>query len=148
MERKKRNWFIAGAAVLAFGGLLSLFQDDDDKAEADTKPTRSASAPAKPTEKPAATPGAAAKPAAVPSPDAVQRAVLIRALRTIEPGLVAKEDRAIDRARNVCSDIKGGKDAGTVQKNAKSRYEGGTVPSLTDDQAANIVTAVKSSFCS
>lgn len=62
--------------------------------------------------------------------------------------MVAKEDRAVDRALNVCSDIKGGKDDVTVRKNAKSRYEGGTVPSLTDDQAANIVTAVKASFCS
>ncbi|MGW8327339.1 DUF732 domain-containing protein [Streptomyces sp. NPDC055897] len=144
MERKKRNWIIAGVAVLAFGGVLSLFEDDSDKAEADAKPTHAASAPAKPAEKPSEQ---ASKPAAVPSPDAAQREALIRALRTIEPGLVAKEDRAVDRARNVCSDIKGGKDAATVQKNAKSRFEGGTVPSLTDDQAANIVTAVKSSFC-
>ncbi|MEV8017155.1 hypothetical protein AB0O76_12555 [Streptomyces sp. NPDC086554] len=42
----------------------------------------------------------------------------------------------------------GQKDDATVQKNAKLRYEGGTVPSLTDDQAADIVTAVKSAFCS
>ncbi|MFJ2407138.1 DUF732 domain-containing protein [Streptomyces xanthochromogenes] len=147
MERKKRNWIIAGVAVVAFGGVLSLFEDDTDKAEADAKPKQSASAPAKPAEKPAEAPSEAAKPAAVPSPDAAQREALIRALRTIEPGLVAKEDRAVDRARNVCSDIKGGKDAATVQKNAKSRFEGGTVPGLTDDKAANIVTAVRSSFC-
>ncbi|MCX5262389.1 hypothetical protein OOK27_51210 [Streptomyces canus] len=30
---------------------------------------------------------------------------------------------------------------------ARCPAEGGTVPSLTDDQAADIVTAVKSSFC-
>ncbi|PKV89803.1 DUF732 domain-containing protein [Streptomyces sp. TLI_146] len=143
MERKKRNWFIAGAAVLAFGGVLSLFQDDSDKAEAESKPKPSASAPVKPAE----TPSKAAKPAVVPSPDTAQTASLIRTLRTIEPGLVAKEDRAVDRARNVCSDIKADKPAATVQSNARSRFEGGTVPSLTDDQAANIVTAVKSSFC-
>ncbi|MEU7642809.1 MULTISPECIES: DUF732 domain-containing protein [unclassified Streptomyces] len=59
---------------------------------------------------------------------------------------MAKESRAVDRARNVCSDIKDGKDAATVQRNAKTRYEGGAVPSLTDDQTANIVTAVKVSF--
>ncbi|MGG2461438.1 hypothetical protein ACO0M4_16700 [Streptomyces sp. RGM 3693] len=53
----------------------------------------------------------------------------------------------MDRARYVCSDIKGEKDSATVQRHAAARFEGGTVPSLTDDQAANIVTAVKSSFC-
>ncbi|WP_369376081.1 DUF732 domain-containing protein [Streptomyces sp. cg36] len=141
MERKKKNWFIAGAAVLAFGGVLSLFQDDDDKAEADAKPKAPATAPAKPAEKPS-------EPSGIPSPDTMQTAGLMRALRTIEPGLVAKEDRAVSRSRDVCLDIKGGKDDVTVQKNAKSRFEGGTVPSLTDDQAAQIVTAVKSSFCS
>lgn len=47
----------------------------------------------------------------------------------------------------MCLDVKGGKEAATVQSNAKARFEGGTVPSLTDDQAADIVTAVKSSFC-
>jgi hypothetical protein len=140
MERKKRNWIIAGVAVLAFGGVLSLFEDDNGKAEAEPKTT---TAPAKPADKPSE----AAKPAAVPSPDAAQREALIRALRTIDAGLVVKEDRAVDRARNVCSDIKAKEDDATVQKNARSRFEGGTVPSLTDDQAANIVTAVKSSFC-
>ncbi|WP_275464884.1 DUF732 domain-containing protein [Streptomyces noursei] len=65
----------------------------------------------------------------------------------MDVGLVAKESRAVDRARNVCSDIKNGKDSATVQSNAKARYEGGTVPSLTEDQAANIVTAVRAAFC-
>ncbi|MEU7158223.1 DUF732 domain-containing protein, partial [Streptomyces chrestomyceticus] len=83
----------------------------------------------------------------IPSPDAGQQATLVRALRAVEPALVTKEDRAVSRARDVCTDIKGGKDAATVQRNARSRFEGGTVPSLTDDQAANIVTAVRSSFC-
>ncbi|WP_438294777.1 hypothetical protein [Streptomyces sp. HUAS TT7] len=53
----------------------------------------------------------------------------------------------MSRARDVCSDIKYGEADAMIQKKAKARFEGGTVPSLTDDQAANIVTAVKSSFC-
>ncbi|MFE4860772.1 DUF732 domain-containing protein [Streptomyces sp. NPDC056670] len=145
MQRKTKIWIVAIVGLLAFGGLLSLFEDKPEKAEAEPK---TVTAPTKTAEKPAATPSERAKPAAVPSPDAAQREALIRALRTIDAGLVAKEDRAVDRARNVCSDVKGGKDAATVQKNAKSRFEGGTVPTLADDQAANIVTAVKSSFCS
>ena len=141
---KRKTWIITGVAVLAFGGVLSLFDDDGGTATAENaKP--SATASATPDAKPSTT---APKPSsAIPSPDAAQTAALIRALSAVDPGLTAKEDRAVDRSRNVCSDIKGGKDAATVQSNAKARFEGGTVPSLTDDQAANIVTAVKSSFC-
>ncbi|MEV0445481.1 DUF732 domain-containing protein [Streptomyces spectabilis] len=147
MKAKTRNWLVGGAAVLALGGVLSLFEDDkDSQAEAKPKPsaTESAKKEAKPEDKPS-------KPAAgggIPSPDPAQTAALIRALSAVDPGLTAKEDRAVDRARNVCLDIKGGKDAKTVQSNARARFEGGTVPTLTDDQAARIVTAVKSSFCS
>lgn len=139
---KRKAWIITGVAVLAFGGVLSLFEDEPDKATAEPKP--SASAPAKPGEKPSPEPS---KPSGIPSPDEVQTATLILALYDVEPGLVTDEDRAVDRARNICLDITGGKDAATVQSNAKARFEGGTVPSLTDDQAANIVTAVRSSFC-
>lgn len=140
---KRKTWIITGVAVLAFGGVLSLFEDEPDKATAES-PKPSATAAAKPADKPSPKPS---KPAGIPSPDAAQTEALIRALRSVEPGLVAKEDRVVDRARNVCLDITGGKDAATVQSNTKTRYEGGTVPSLTDDQAADIVTAVKSSFC-
>ncbi|MER8067220.1 DUF732 domain-containing protein [Streptomyces sp. NPDC094034] len=139
---KRKTWIITGVAVLAFGGVLSLFEDEPDKATAEPKP--SASAPDKPDEKPSAEPS---KPSGIPSPNEVQTGTLILALYAVEPGLVADEDRAVDRARNVCLDITGGKDAGTVQSNAKARFEGGDVPSLTDDQAAEIVSAVKSSFC-
>ncbi|WP_153815028.1 hypothetical protein [Streptomyces sp. SUK 48] len=142
---KRKTWIITGVAVLAFGGVLSLFEDEPDKATADPKP--SASAPAKQPEqhndKPAETPTASG----IPSPDTGQRVSLIRALRTVDASLVANEGRAVDRARNVCLDVKEGKPAATIQGNAKARFEGGTVPSLTDDQAAEIVTAVKSSFC-
>lgn len=141
MERK--TWIIVGAAVLAFGGVLSLFEDEPATAKPESaKP--SATAAAKPADKPSPE---ASKPAAIPSPDTAQTAALIAALKAVDPGLVAKEDRAVDRARNVCLDIKQGKDAPLVQSNAKTRYEGGTVPSLTDDQAASIVAAVKGSFC-
>ncbi|MFJ3420850.1 hypothetical protein ACIPN8_31420 [Streptomyces sp. NPDC086082] len=142
MQRK--TWIIAGVAVLAFGGILSLFEDDGDTDTTENaKP--SATASVTPDAKSSST---TPKPSsAVPSPDAAQTAALIRALTAIDPGLTAKEDRAVDRSRNVCSDVKGGKDAVTVQNNAKARFEGGTVPSLTDDQTVNIVTAVKSSFC-
>lgn len=53
----------------------------------------------------------------------------------------------MSRARDVCADIKQHKDPETVRSNARQRYQGGTVPSLSDDQAARIVSAVESSFC-
>ncbi|MFF5536352.1 hypothetical protein ACFY71_28370 [Streptomyces cinerochromogenes] len=52
------------------------------------------------------------------------------------------------RSTNVCSDIKGGKDSNTVKANAKYRFEGGTVPHLSNTQAERIVSAVKDTFCS
>ncbi len=141
---KRKTWVVGGVAVLAFGGIVSLFEDDHGgKATADSKP--SATVSARPTAEHDATPSQ--KPASgIPSPDAAQRESLIRALRAIEPGLVAKEDRAVSRARDTCLDLKGGKDDATVQKNTRSRFEGGNV-TVTDDQAADIVSAVKSSFC-
>ncbi|WP_033284034.1 DUF732 domain-containing protein [Streptomyces sp. NRRL F-525] len=143
---KRKTLIITGVAVLAFGGVVALFEDDGDSATADkAKPSATASATAE--AKPSATATASKPSSVVPSPDVAQTAALIRALSAVDPGLTAKEDRAVDRSRNVCSDIKGGKDTATVRSNAKARFEGGTVPSLTDGQAANIVTAVQSAFC-
>lgn len=76
-----------------------------------------------------------------------QRAALTKALRAMDEGLVADEDRAVGRARDVCLDMRDSKDAASVRRNARSRFEGGTVSSLTDGQAADIVAAVRSSFC-
>ncbi|WP_282793703.1 hypothetical protein [Streptomyces sp. CC224B] len=83
----------------------------------------------------------------MPTPNAGQRAALIRALGAVDAGLVANEERAVSRARNVCLDVKQKKDAATVQANAKARFEGGTVPTLSADQTAQIVTAVRSNLC-
>ncbi|MEV0444338.1 DUF732 domain-containing protein [Streptomyces spectabilis] len=146
MQRKTRNWLVGGAAVLALGGVVSAFRDDDSS-EAEAKPEPSVTESAKKESKPEEKPSKPAAAGGIPSPDPVQTARLIRALRTIEPGLVADEGRAVSRARNVCSDIKADKGTATVRANVKLRYEGGTVPSLTDEQAGQIVTAVKSSFC-
>lgn len=143
MQKKTRTWLAVGAGVLALGGVLSLFEDDKDKAEAEPKPA--ASAPAKPATDP--TPDAPRPSSGVPSPDSGQTAKLIAALRDVDPGLVAKESRAVSRARDVCADITQHKDPETVRGNAKSRYQGGTVPNLNDDQAARIVSAVEASFC-
>lgn len=83
----------------------------------------------------------------VPSPDAAQTKALTDALSAIKPELAADEERAVRRARNVCSDVKGGKDAATMAKNANYRFSGGTAGQLTDEQGAKIVKAVKDTFC-
>ncbi|MEU5160433.1 DUF732 domain-containing protein [Streptomyces sp. NPDC020875] len=145
MDRKK--WIIIGAAAVAFGGVLSLVQDGDDSTDKPTA-TKSATATTDPADTPSTTPSKPPTGTGVPTPDTAQRAALISALTAVDTGLVTKEDRAVSRARSTCLDIKQGKEASAVQSNTKQRFEGGTVPSLSDDQAAAIVAAVKSSFCS
>ncbi|WP_344031315.1 hypothetical protein [Streptomyces luteireticuli] len=82
-----------------------------------------------------------------PEPDAGQTKTLIADLGAINPGLAQKEDRAVRRSVNTCSDIKAGLPAEKVQHNARLRFSGGTAGSLTDEQARKIVEAVKGSFC-
>ncbi|MEU9607521.1 DUF732 domain-containing protein [Streptomyces sp. NPDC048057] len=131
MDRK--TWIIIGIAVLALVWVTS--PGDDDDAAAGT-PAAKGSA------------GASVKPGSgVPTPTAQQRTALLRALKAVDAGLVAKEDRAVSRARKVCNDIKHGKSKKAVQPNTKARFEGSAVPKLTDEQAAAIVAAVKKSFC-
>ncbi len=138
----KKNLLVVAVAVLAFGGVLSLFEDKPDKAAADG-PKPSASAPVAVSQQPTSE---APQPSVIPSPDQAQTVALVAALRAVDAGLVTKEVRAVDRARSTCQEIRAGKDAATVQKNTRGRFEGGSV-TLTDDQAAQIVKAVQGSFC-
>ncbi|UQI46691.1 DUF732 domain-containing protein [Streptomyces sp. HU2014] len=136
MERK--TWLGIGVAVVIVAGIGAITGGEDDSSTPEAQPSRITTS----------TPAEAPKPSSgIPSPDTTQTEQLIRALREIDAGLVAKEDRAVRRARDVCADLKQGKDETTVHSNARNRYQGGTVPSLTDDQAARIVAAVKGSFC-
>ncbi|WP_158708840.1 hypothetical protein [Streptomyces sp. NRRL S-920] len=117
---------VALAALTACGG------GDDSK----PKPSKSTEAAQKPAEG-----------SGVPTPSAAQRAALIRALGAVEPGLVENEERAVSRSRSVCLDLKEKKPAATVRANAEARFEGGTVPTLSADQAAQIVIAIRSNLC-
>ncbi|XUZ27344.1 hypothetical protein ACQVDT_21410 [Streptomyces sp. RMIT01] len=83
----------------------------------------------------------------IPSPDADQTKALTDALSAIKPELAQDTERAVNRARNVCKDVQDGKDEATVAANANARFSGGSASQLTDAQGAEIVTAVKSSFC-
>lgn len=70
---------------------------------------------------------------------------LIAALRAIEPGLVAKESRAVSRSVSVCDRLR--KEPEGVEKYVELEFEGGTVPDVTAEQAKQIIAAVQSSFC-
>lgn len=134
----KGKWIAGGVvALVVIGSAASCGGDDDSSKSKTDKPAASHSASQH-----------ADTPSSVPSPNADQRAKLLAALKDIDAGLVANEDRAVRRSVNVCSDIKAGKDGSTVKDNAIARFEGGTVPNISDDQGAQIVTAVKDSFCS
>jgi uncharacterized lipoprotein len=119
---------LAAVAVLALAGCSS----DTEPAATPTTEKSSPSAPAV---------------SSAPSPNAAQTTALLDALRAVKPELVADEERAVTRARNVCRDVKSGKPADTVASNAKARFSGGSAGDLTDAQGAAIVSAVKSSFC-
>jgi hypothetical protein len=60
---------------------------------------------------------------------------------------VVNEERAVGRAENTCRTIKDGDDDATVQHMAELRFKGGDVPELSSDQTAQIVTAIKGTFC-
>ncbi|WP_371099505.1 DUF732 domain-containing protein, partial [Streptomyces sanglieri] len=75
-----------------------------------------------------------------------QTAGLIAALKAVDPALAADQAKAIGKALNVCQEIKAGKDDTTLANNAAQRFSGGSV-TLTPEQGAVIVAAVKASFC-
>lgn len=97
--------------------------------------------------KAAEAPSSAPAVSSIPSPDAGQTAALMATLKTIKPELAADEERAVNRSRNVCSDVQAGKDTATVAANANARFSGGTAGELTDAQGQQIADAVKATFC-
>ncbi|MET7982392.1 MULTISPECIES: hypothetical protein [unclassified Streptomyces] len=55
--------------------------------------------------------GAAKKGAGIPAaPTGAEREALLADLKAVDPALVADEDKAVDKARNQCSDIKADND--------------------------------------
>ncbi|MFJ8955595.1 hypothetical protein ACIRO1_36440 [Streptomyces sp. NPDC102381] len=126
--------FVSAAVIVAATFALAGCSGSEDKTE--TKPTKAA-APAK---------SSTALPK-VPEPNAAQTTALVTKLRAIKPELVVNEERAVRRSVNVCSDVVGKKDDATMAKNANFRFSGGTAGQLTDAQGAQIVDAVKATFC-
>ncbi|MFE3409417.1 DUF732 domain-containing protein [Streptomyces mirabilis] len=112
------------AAVVLLAGALTAC-GGSDKPKAESSPEKpSASAPVAPV---------------VPTPDAAQTTALMKALRSA--GVTTDQKHAVSNARNVCLDLKQGKDPKAAAVNAKARYE------VTDAQSVKVVSAVQDSFC-
>ena len=97
---------------------------------------------------PTPTASAATTSAAVaPSARAVNSEAFLAGLRAIDPGLVANEDRAVRRAKDICLDIS--QDEFTNQQlaaRAAERYSGGTA-TITPAQGARVVALAKANVC-
>ncbi|MFK0292641.1 hypothetical protein ACIQU6_19485 [Streptomyces sp. NPDC090442] len=137
----------ARAAVAVIAAALSLSAcGSTTSGQSGKPPTTSASTSA-------ADPASAEKPSqpdGAPSPNAQQTQTLMAALKAVDPALGDNEAWAVTGAKTVCADIQAGQADADVQQGAQLRFTGtkpGTVPKLTNDQAARIVAAVKSSFC-
>ncbi|MFB7631653.1 hypothetical protein ACFC0M_11985 [Streptomyces sp. NPDC056149] len=137
----------ARAAIAVIAAALSLSAcGSTSSGQSDKPPTTGASTSA-------ADPSSADKssgPAGAPSPDAQQTRTLMAALKAVDPALGGNEAWAVTGAKTVCADIQAGQADADVEQGVQLRFTGtrpGTVPKLTTDQAARIVTAVKSSFC-
>lgn len=110
------------------------------------------------TATPAAAPATAASaPAPAPAgsmPETVDadevpadaRAAYLDGLTEIDPGLTVDEDRAINRATNICLDISQGKDEATVITNTVSRLSGGNA-TIDEAQAAQAVELARTHIC-
>ncbi|MFC3980178.1 DUF732 domain-containing protein [Streptosporangium jomthongense] len=77
----------------------------------------------------------------VPTPDGAERDAYLAALRSVDPGLVEKEDQAVRRGRDTCLDILEKKTTAQVAANAKVRFTGAVT--VSEEQARQIVEAVK-----
>ncbi|MFF0295562.1 DUF732 domain-containing protein [Kitasatospora sp. NPDC004614] len=110
---------------------------------------RSSSSPTQPANSPStASIGSSAPPAgSIPSPNAAQTAGLVAALKAVNPEIAVDQAKAVARARNVCQEIKAGKDDTTLAANAAARFSGGSV-TITPEQGTAIVAGVKAAFCS
>ncbi|MGD3106379.1 hypothetical protein [Streptomyces sp. YGL11-2] len=143
----KRTTTAVLAAAMAITALSACDADGPN-----TKTPKSAPATTAPTTEstPSGKDATAPKDGAALSPNAEQTPKLMSALKAVNSAFGDNEKWALTASRTICADIRAGQADSDVQEDAKIRFTGntpGTVPTVTDNQAARIVTAVKSSFC-
>ncbi|MEU1810966.1 hypothetical protein [Micromonospora aurantiaca (nom. illeg.)] len=96
-----------------------------------------------------AAPSSSAPPSAAASSTikAVNSEAFLAGLRVVDPGLVANEDRALRRARDICLDVSQNEFTNKqLAERAAERYSGGTV-TLTSEQGAKVVALAKANVC-
>ncbi|MEU7642810.1 MULTISPECIES: hypothetical protein [unclassified Streptomyces] len=143
----KRTTTAVLAAAMAIAALSACDADGPN-----TKTAKSAPATAAPTTEstPSSKDEDASKDGAAPALNAEQTQKLMGALKAVDPALGDNEKWALAASGTICADIRAGQADSDVLQGAKLRFQGttpGTIKSLSDGQAARIVTAVKSSFC-
>ncbi|MEU0782603.1 hypothetical protein ABZ341_13595 [Streptomyces sp. NPDC006173] len=104
------------AVLAALAVTLVGCSSSGDDSSVSTKPTKASTPKATKTMDGSDAEEAVAIP---PEPNGVKRVALLTALKVVNPVLVVDEDKAVDNARNQCSTINGGGDAG---QSAKSRF--------------------------
>lgn len=83
---------------------------------------------------------------AAPSPSTMETQILTNDLMAVSPPLA--NAHSVDAARNVCSAIVAGKDGTDLTNLTKTEFTSGEVKSVSDKQAAGIITAIRgNSFC-
>lgn len=82
----------------------------------------------------------------VPTPNTSQEAWLRQAYRNVAPYL--DDDQLVPAARALCRDILGGSTESYLIESTQVRHMSKHAPAVTDDQAHQIITAVKTNgFC-
>lgn len=79
-------------------------------------------------------------------PEPSGRAAYLEALRAIDPGLVADEDRAIRRAEETCADIKAGHAGDELVQRVVARLSGGNA-TIDAAQAQRAIDAMRQHVC-
>lgn len=96
-------------------------------------------------EAPAPTAAAAPTAGLFLRPDGAQTGQLLAGLAAIDPGL--GDARSVDRAVNVCDGLLRGDPREQVLEGIELRFEGGSVPDLSGEQAAEVLDVIVATFC-
>ncbi|WP_432495294.1 DUF732 domain-containing protein [Kineococcus auxinigenes] len=84
---------------------------------------------------------------ALTSPSAEQLDRLVELAVGIDPRFTENRDALARRADSVCLDLSEGEDPATVVSDVQRRFSGGGVEGLTEEQAAQLVEAVRTTVC-
>ncbi|MFF4557152.1 DUF732 domain-containing protein [Streptomyces sp. NPDC001422] len=136
-NQKIALWVVGGVVVV--GGIASAGNDDSDKAPVKAKPAVTHSAAPKPKPSKVA-------PVKFDKPSPAEEKQLLSKLKAINPGITVNEERAVRRAVNTCQEIQAGDSPQTLIKNTSYRFTGGNA-TVNEDQALQIIKAVKGTFC-